>query len=182
VHDRVSPQRPVSHPRVPLAKPEGIPRYAVVEDTPERLVLERRASRYMLGGILLALGAFPVGAYYATLDGPAWLAVLGWLFVLAGALVVADWAQLTFDRQTRRVSFRSVLRGRYVFGFVDIERTEMETREETTRDSTTDRLERRTVYRLFMIVKGERIKVNESCGHDFVSGLKIRIDSMRRNQ
>jgi hypothetical protein len=62
----------------------------------------------------------------------------------------------------------------------DIERTEIETREETARDTTTDRLERRTVYRLFMIVKGTRIKINESYGHDFISGLKVRIDSMRQ--
>jgi hypothetical protein len=169
----------VSHERVPLSEPEGIPRYAVVEDAPDRLVLERRASRYMPGSILLALGALPLGAYYSILDAPTWLAMLGWSFALAGALVVADWAQLTFDGRAGTVAFRSILRGRYVLSLKDIERTVIEAREETTRDTTTDRLERRTVYRLFMIVKGDRIKVNESYGHNFMSGLKVRIDSMR---
>jgi hypothetical protein len=136
----------------------------------------------MPGGILLALGAFPLGAYYSVLDAPTWLFVMGWTFVLAGAIVVADWAQFTFDARAGSVFFRSVLRGRYAFGLKEIERTETETREEITRDTGTDQLQRRRVYRLLMIIKGQRIKVNESYGHDFVTGLKVRIDSMRRRQ
>jgi hypothetical protein len=168
----------------PIRKPktDTLPQLSVVEDSPQRLVLETRGSRYLKTVVLLTFGAVLLGVHYLSDEIPLWVGLVGWTLIGSGVFSYLNWRRFTFDTRDRIVRFNSVFHGNWVEPLEAIRGTAVETREIERRDESTRVTYTDTLYVLFMIVGSRRVELNQALGGDFVQDLRDRIDLFSRSR
>jgi hypothetical protein len=150
----------------------------VIEDAPERLVLETRGSRYLATVVCVAFGAILLGADYAVPDLPMVVGLLGWSLLACGAFSFLNWRRFTFDTRKGSVQFNSLFHGSWSEPLGAIRGTDVATREVQRRDNSgatyTD-----TLFIVFLLVGNRRVQVNQAMGATFVEDLRKRVDAFR---
>jgi hypothetical protein len=157
---------------------KGVPMYAVVEDSPERLVLATRGSRYFGAGLFGVL-AIPFLVVFFRESGPVALAcgVLGGLSAAGALYSLLSWRRYTFDVGRGEVRFDSLLFGRFVSKFSEIDEIRAEYKERKTRDEDGS-VGTFFVWSLFLVIGGKRHEINRSAGQEFIEDLRSRIEKM----
>jgi hypothetical protein len=157
--------------------------YAVLEDTPQRLVLATRGSRYTGALILGILGGVFAWGYTLEDSGPVriFCGIAAVLLGAATAYSLLRWRRFEFDKGLRRVRFSSQLFGRFEYSLDAIERLETTHRAVKSRDQ--EGLDSSYyVTHLYMVVEGRRVELNQAADADFINELKDTIESLKKGR
>ena len=166
---------------MPISKPDGFPTYAVVEDSPQRFVLQTRGSIYFPASIMLVFGMFFFAPYaFGGIEHTAIFVVSGIFFALS-VFFVLRWRRLVFDASSRIVRFDSILFGKWKkdLGAIDGVVTDSEQRETTEKVGDTERTRYYTVYRAFLVINGEKVHLNDNKSAKFIEDIRSRVEGMK---
>ena len=165
---------------MPIRPSVGVPMYAVVEDSPERLVLATRGSRYF-GAVIFGVLAMPFLFGSSRDEGPIGkgFGVIGGLLAAAALYSLLSWRRYTFDAARGELRFDSLLFGRFVSRLAEIEDVVVESHEKKTRDADGE-VGSYLVHSLFLAVRARRHEINRSAGREFIEDLRARIQRMAR--
>ncbi len=153
-----------------MAEGKGIAKYAVIEDSPKRLVFETRGSKWVNLGCFSIIGGFFLLAYLTIAEG--WIArlLLGSIMILAFGTAlwsVIDKERWEFDEDTKILVFTQRLKPwkNLAIARDDIEQAEIghEVMTTTRKDRMTRRIryDRTHIYTLYLLFKdSRRIEVN----------------------
>lgn len=166
----------------------SVPKYAVVEDSAQLLVLENRGSRFAGFVIFGALAAFFFFAYSIPRFGAAarmvWL-IVAVLATVAALICILDRERFVFNLADRTLTYSSFLRPwRAISAPAEaVAATEITSRvaafyKRSGRVGGTSSEELVTFHSLWLILRdGRRIELNRSADHDHIRTLKERVDS-----
>ncbi|MGZ8831996.1 MAG: hypothetical protein ACXW19_02225 [Thermoanaerobaculia bacterium] len=152
-----------------LRAPASVPEYSVVSDTPEKLVLQIGASRWITASILFAFGAVLIGASLVsrmTLPG-----VLGGLCVAGAIFFALSRRRWTFDARRRTVRFESFW-SRWEEKLTSVNDLSVSAKSHGSAGNEI------AVFMLMIDVNSRCARINASVDRDFIDELKSRLDAM----
>ena len=173
-----------------MAKGErGVPKYAVVEDSKDRLVLETRGSRFVNLGCFAIIGGFFLLAFLLVKEGLVFdiLFALGAAFGFGVAIFsFFDKEQWVFEESSKILTYKSKLKPwkNLRIKANQVEKAEIECEAKEFRTSHTSRsdmfhkeeISRMNIFTLYLIMKdGRRIKVSRDHDSDYQRKLSTRV-------
>lgn len=164
-----------------ISKPDGFPTYAVVEDSPQRLVLQTRGSVYFPAAIMLVFAVFWISPYIFGGVRVTVLFVLSAIFLVLTLFFLLRWRRFIFDTTSATVRFDSILFGRWVknLSVIDDVETDSFQQQITEKVGSAERTRYQTVYRAFLVINGNKLRLNQNKSAGFIGDIRSRILSMR---
>jgi hypothetical protein len=130
---------------------------------------------------MFVFAAFFIGPYvFGDIAHPALFVVSG-VFLALAVFFVLRWRRFVFDVRPRVVRLESILFGRWEKGLDAIEGvvTDSEERQTTEKVGDTERIRYYTVYRVFLVINGEKFHLNENKSAQFIADVRGRVEAMR---
>ena len=163
---------------MPIRNPERAGRYRVHEDSADRLVLDNRRSCF---AVALCFGGLAAVTWFGYPEGRGrTMAVLCSGLMLLGLGSLLRWRQLVFDGRARTFQSKTLFT-RWTADLGRIEKLETETveRRKTGHERAHASKRTYTAYRLFLLVGGKRVLLNESQSGQLVGDIENRVLELR---
>jgi hypothetical protein len=155
--------------------------YGVLEDSPDRLVLDNRWSTHAGTAICFGLAAVTWFGYPEGRGRTMEYLCLG--LIALGLLSLLRWRQLAFDGRSRTFQSRTLF-STWTVELARVEGVETDTvkkrkSEHEREHNPTSGVRHYHAYRAFLLVAGKRILLNESRSSQFIADLRDRIMELK---